>query len=263
MIIALELYQPERVGSRSDRAAGRFPMRNRFISDYIFQVTNKKRTPKQVGSRLQQLRDTCKKEKSMLTTSSNDSIAHALAVLQLISHRGTPEPTSTSSQSDYSPDVSPSPPPPTPSPIPPTLQSSVYVKISLQTELWPSPTPCIDLASGDSALLQTIQLAPLASPPSQPSGRLLQGKSSSALLPFLSGHVQLPSPFPLLPQAKFVVYLTGSSVPIHMEIAPLNCISSPIQSTGWLYSSELVPTFWSKLGSDHGTFHSYHALLRL
>ncbi|KAF8910555.1 hypothetical protein CPB84DRAFT_1763969 [Gymnopilus junonius] len=235
LLKALELYEPEKVGSRSGRAAVRYPMRNKFISDYIFEVTNKKRTPKQVGSRLQQLRDTCKKDK----------------ILQLISSRGTPEPTSTSSRSAFSADISPSPSPPTPTVMPPAMESSIHVKIFLQSELWPSPTPSIDLANRSSSLPQTIQLAPLASSPSQPSGRLIRGKSSSSLLPFLSGHVQLPSPFPLLPQSKLVVYLAGSTVAIHEEIVSLNCMSSPMQGTGWLYSSELVPNFWSKLGYDH------------
>ena len=40
-------------------------MRNKFISDYILQVTGKHRTPKQVGSRLQQLRDTCEGKRSL------------------------------------------------------------------------------------------------------------------------------------------------------------------------------------------------------
>ncbi|PPQ95203.1 hypothetical protein CVT26_014894 [Gymnopilus dilepis] len=243
LLQALELYHPSKVGSRSDKAAGRFPMRNRFISDYIFEITKKRRTPKQVGSRLQQLRDTCKKEK----------------ILDLISHRGTSVAMSTSSRSEYTPDitpdVSPSPPPPTPSPIPPVFESSIHVKISLQSELWPSPTPRINLAYNDSALPQTIQLSPLATQPSQRSGRLIQGKSSSALLPFLSGHIELPSPFQLLPQSKFMVYLAGSSAPIHVEMAPLICLSSPMQSTAWLYSTELVPSFWNQLGSDHDLEH--------
>jgi len=54
---ALDKYRPET--SRSTRSLSRFPNRNRFISDYIFHVTGKRRTAKQVGSRLQQLRDTC------------------------------------------------------------------------------------------------------------------------------------------------------------------------------------------------------------
>ena len=58
----LEKYQP--VESRTSRSFGRFPMRNKFISDYIFQVTGKRRTPKQVGSRLQQLRDTTEGKRS-------------------------------------------------------------------------------------------------------------------------------------------------------------------------------------------------------
>ncbi|KAF7969140.1 hypothetical protein HWV62_28270, partial [Athelia sp. TMB] len=49
-------YQPE--DCRETRILGRFPMRNQFISDYIFQTTGKRRSAKQVGSRLQQLRDT-------------------------------------------------------------------------------------------------------------------------------------------------------------------------------------------------------------
>ena len=62
--IALEKYQCEAIGSKGTQKSGRFPMRNRFVSDYIFETTGKSRTPKQVGSRLQQLRDTCKGDKS-------------------------------------------------------------------------------------------------------------------------------------------------------------------------------------------------------
>ncbi|KAJ7315776.1 hypothetical protein DFH08DRAFT_820355 [Mycena albidolilacea] len=54
---ALEKYRPE--DCRETLMLGRFPRRNRFISDYIFNKTGKRRFPKQVGSRLQQLRDCC------------------------------------------------------------------------------------------------------------------------------------------------------------------------------------------------------------
>ncbi|KAL4257638.1 TEC1 family protein [Pleurotus pulmonarius] len=56
LIEALERYRPEE--SAGTMLVGRFPRRNRFISDYIFKATGKRRTPKQVGSRLQQLRET-------------------------------------------------------------------------------------------------------------------------------------------------------------------------------------------------------------
>ncbi len=52
----LDNYKPAE--SRSTRSLGRFPMRNKFVSDYIYDKTGKRRTPKQVGSRIQQLRDT-------------------------------------------------------------------------------------------------------------------------------------------------------------------------------------------------------------
>jgi TEA/ATTS domain len=59
---ALEKYQLD--DSWLSKSPGRFPMRNRFISDYIFHLTGKRRSPKQVGSRLQQLKDTCKGKRS-------------------------------------------------------------------------------------------------------------------------------------------------------------------------------------------------------
>ena len=62
---ALDKYRPE--SSRSTRSLSRCPNRNRFISDYIYHVTGKRRTAKQVGSRLQQLRDTCGGKRSACT----------------------------------------------------------------------------------------------------------------------------------------------------------------------------------------------------
>jgi hypothetical protein len=63
--IGLEKYQQEAIGPEGTRnKSGRFPMRNRFVSDYIYKTTGKSRTPKQVGSRLQQLRVKCKENKS-------------------------------------------------------------------------------------------------------------------------------------------------------------------------------------------------------
>ncbi|KAJ6461923.1 hypothetical protein C8R47DRAFT_104122 [Mycena vitilis] len=57
LLEGLENYQPD--DSRETRMLGRFPRRNRFISDYIFQKTGQRRSAKQVGSRLQQLRESC------------------------------------------------------------------------------------------------------------------------------------------------------------------------------------------------------------
>ncbi|KAJ7709022.1 hypothetical protein B0H17DRAFT_896083, partial [Mycena rosella] len=50
----LKKYRP----TSYTRQLRRFPKRNRFISAHIFSVTGVRRTAKQVGSRLQQMRDT-------------------------------------------------------------------------------------------------------------------------------------------------------------------------------------------------------------
>ncbi|KAJ7599939.1 hypothetical protein C8J56DRAFT_3537 [Mycena floridula] len=56
LLEGLEKCRPDE--SRETKLLGRFPARNRFIADFIYQKTGRRRTPKQVGSRLQQLRDT-------------------------------------------------------------------------------------------------------------------------------------------------------------------------------------------------------------
>ncbi|KAI0338564.1 hypothetical protein BDW22DRAFT_684334 [Trametopsis cervina] len=56
LIGGLEKYRPAE--AKSNRVLGRFPMRNKFVADHIFETTGQRRTPKQVGSRIQQLRDT-------------------------------------------------------------------------------------------------------------------------------------------------------------------------------------------------------------
>ncbi|KAF7373028.1 TEA domain-containing protein [Mycena sanguinolenta] len=61
LIEGLEHYQPD--DCRETRILGRFPMRNCFIAEYIFRTTGKRRSAKQVGSRLQQMRDSCRDEK--------------------------------------------------------------------------------------------------------------------------------------------------------------------------------------------------------
>ncbi|KAI0753806.1 hypothetical protein C8Q74DRAFT_340878 [Fomes fomentarius] len=52
----LEKYAPAE--SKSPRGLTRFPNRNKFIAEYILKKTGQIRTAKQVGSRIQQLRDT-------------------------------------------------------------------------------------------------------------------------------------------------------------------------------------------------------------
>ncbi|ESK93172.1 hypothetical protein Moror_1108 [Moniliophthora roreri MCA 2997] len=61
LIEGLEKYRP--TSSANPKALKRFPKRNRWIADHIFRITGASRTAKQVGSRLQQLRDTCQDDR--------------------------------------------------------------------------------------------------------------------------------------------------------------------------------------------------------
>ncbi|KAJ7142700.1 hypothetical protein C8R44DRAFT_924328, partial [Mycena epipterygia] len=55
LLEGLQQYRP--TPCRDTLMLGRFPYRNQFISEYIWRKTGQRRTPKQVGSRLQQLRE--------------------------------------------------------------------------------------------------------------------------------------------------------------------------------------------------------------
>lgn len=56
--LGLKLY--EKRTSHSSTGSRLHVFRNRFLSNLILQETGKNRTRKQVGSRLQRLRDTCR-----------------------------------------------------------------------------------------------------------------------------------------------------------------------------------------------------------
>ena len=56
LLTGLRAFKPD-PSSRETTMLGRYPHRNKFISSYIRDKTGEIRTPKQVGSRLQQLRE--------------------------------------------------------------------------------------------------------------------------------------------------------------------------------------------------------------
>ncbi|TRM64396.1 hypothetical protein BD626DRAFT_491684 [Schizophyllum amplum] len=60
LLKGLASYQPD---TKSNKALNRFPRRNRFISEFIYNRTGEWRTAKQVSSRLQQLKESCKDDK--------------------------------------------------------------------------------------------------------------------------------------------------------------------------------------------------------
>lgn len=70
--VALRLYRPV---SKSGRPLRRFTKRNVFISRHIFNKTGKSRTPKQVGSRLQQISES--------SPDAERSLIYSLFIIQL------------------------------------------------------------------------------------------------------------------------------------------------------------------------------------
>ncbi|KAH6916310.1 hypothetical protein BKA70DRAFT_1419213 [Coprinopsis sp. MPI-PUGE-AT-0042] len=88
LLEALERYRP--TSSKDPRLLRRFPKRNAFISNYIKQQTGCSRTPKQVGSRLQQLRETCTDARVIRLISSRDFDAPDRAALN--AHKAAPYP---------------------------------------------------------------------------------------------------------------------------------------------------------------------------
>lgn len=62
--LGLAAYRPG--SNKQPHLLRRFPKRNKQIAEYIQRETGQKRTAKQVGSRLQQLRETCEDPESRL-----------------------------------------------------------------------------------------------------------------------------------------------------------------------------------------------------
>ncbi|KAK7032271.1 hypothetical protein VNI00_013230 [Paramarasmius palmivorus] len=232
LIEALEKYKPDE--TRSTKTLGRFSMRNRFISDYIFETTGKRRTPKQVGSRLQQLRDTCKSER----------------ILQLISRRPMEHDSDSTALSSDGNSSSATPPPTDAYGSPTSERSSsgrrnnIWVNIVLEQPSWPSPAPVVHIINNNKLMPLVVHLAPLSS---TSHVSLNYDSSSSHRLAFMEPTINFASPCALALHCSYYVFLDGAGLPIHTEVAPLKCQSSPMQSSGWMYSASLVPGLWNNL----------------
>ncbi|VDC05677.1 unnamed protein product [Peniophora sp. CBMAI 1063] len=238
LVEALDKYRPE--SSRSTRSLSRFPNRNRFISDYIYHVTGKRRTAKQVGSRLQQLRDTCGGKR----------------ILKLLSSR------------DYSDDEGVS----LSAALPPSLgsfkPSRALVTIdvlpadaswsqSLAVHSNPMLSPPLSPTSTGPPSAIASSLAPLSVP--SPSGGGLQAAVSTFRSPF-ARPLRVIDPTVTFTSAALVhatsacaVYFNGNCV--HRESTAMQVSQTP-DNLGYVYRVALVPGFWQKLceSNDPGRY---------
>ncbi|KAL0955525.1 hypothetical protein HGRIS_001763 [Hohenbuehelia grisea] len=277
LLEGLESYQPD--DSRETRLLGRFPMRNRFISDYIFRVTGKRRTAKQVGSRLQQLRDTCggKRLLSLLSPCRRDTAPGQVSSAALMREQQRMERPSVgpdaSSGSDTSSVYSPSTPldtdPNTPYFEMPKPQRSVICIDILPEDLAYPPPPSPSESSSSSSSFSTPP-SPSSSPKRDSTDSTPVATPSATDLSYASygDNVFRPSsqPRPLKSIDPTVTFLSRTTItaesfftvffdnaPVFQETTSLVLLSLPEQpeSDGSLfYSTSLVPGFWKTI-CDH------------
>ncbi|KAJ6565233.1 hypothetical protein DFH09DRAFT_1157888 [Mycena vulgaris] len=224
LLEALEKYQPD--DSRETRMLGRFPRRNRFISDYIFEKTGKRRSPKQIGSRLQQLRESCGAKK----------------LLHLLSPFRTP----IDDDSDESPLHSPISPIFGDSLLPPTSSARhtvIYIDIlasGFPDETWST--------TDDSSWADC--------------GDIVHASDHPRSLASINPTVAFKSRLPLTAHSRFTVYSEG--LVLHSETAPLACLPQSPNASAVLYSTQLVPKYWKVIlhSPDPTRFTIFHEVVK-
>ncbi|KAJ7315731.1 hypothetical protein DFH08DRAFT_1039423 [Mycena albidolilacea] len=215
---ALEKYRPE--DCRETLILGRFPGRNRFISDYICDKTGKRRSPKQVGSRLQQLRDCCEDTR----------------LRRLICPFPKPLPCSASSVATNSATGSIVPPPEEwfhPDTLSPR-NTIIYIDI---------------LPEGQ----HERSVREITSPPwpDVEDGTVIHTSNRPRRLKSISPTVSFTAPSPLIAHSRFIVR-TGDMV-LHTETAPLVLVvDRALQPPAFLYSTQLVPKYWNVIVDSPG-----------
>ncbi|KAJ6496109.1 hypothetical protein C8R45DRAFT_985050 [Mycena sanguinolenta] len=207
LLEGLQRYQPD--DSRETRMLGRFPRRNRFISDYIFDKTGKRRSPKQVGSRLQQLRESC----------------GGTQLLDLLSPFRKPVYPASSASTDSALN----------SPISssgdgffPSASSSRHTVIYI--DILPEGSP-------DSVRTGT-------SPSSwSDDGEVIHASDHPRRLKSINPTISFTAPSPIVAHSRFTVY--SEDLILHAETVPLGLVMDhPHQWPGFLYCAQLVPKYW-------------------
>ncbi|KAF5374697.1 hypothetical protein D9615_008929 [Tricholomella constricta] len=233
LLEGLEAYQPD--DSRETRLLGRFPMRNRFISDYIFHRTGTRRTAKQVGSRLQQLRDTCGGKKLMKLLSPCRPVGPSRC--NDFSYRS-----SNNCDTDSSSDASSSP--------------STPVDASTNLRRLDGTTP-------PSRTVISIDILPNGISPYEPSTRFSSevsewDRANGVVRPSLHPRpfrtidptVTFVAPSAISAHSNFTVYSAG--LVVYSETTQLNSAGrAPERTDGaLLYSTILIPGFWQKIADS-------------
>ncbi|KAJ7724575.1 hypothetical protein DFH07DRAFT_1067010 [Mycena maculata] len=222
LLEGLEKYQPD--DSRETRMLGRFPRRNRFISDYVFHKTGKRRSAKQVGSRLQQLRESC----------GDDKLMHLLSPFR---HPAYPD------SGDSGPN----------SPVSPLVEEGLFPTLSsrhtvMYIDIIPEGLP----DQADSAKYYS---------PWSDNGEIIHASNHPRHLRSINPTVSFTSGVSLVAHSQFTVY--SEDLILHAETVPLLLLKEKAPG-GFLYSTRLVPKYWKTIldSPDPTRFTIFHEVFK-
>ncbi|KAG1760644.1 hypothetical protein EDD22DRAFT_899997 [Suillus occidentalis] len=209
-------------------AHSRFPQRNQFISDYIYRETGKHRSSKQIGSRLQQFKDTSEGRELIdsLTRSEADSSRR-------YSHNES-NPSSLYSKSSKSSNDSNSS---TCSSTGASISSEQYrdMSSSKRNHLPDTRTPVyIDILPGPSSSSSRSR-TPFSASYKPPQG--VAASNTPRPIRDIDPTVTFVSPSTVIGKSSYIVLLDGA--PIHSEDTKLECVGP--------YFTALVPRYWETL----------------
>ncbi|KAJ7796088.1 hypothetical protein B0H14DRAFT_2852866 [Mycena olivaceomarginata] len=206
LLEGLEKYQPD--DSRETRMLGRFPRRNRFISDYIFDKTGKRRSPKQVGSRLQQLRESC-------------GGTHLINLLCPFRKPGPPSSASTDSALS-------SPTSPLGEAFFPSTSSSRSTVIYI--DILPKGSHDKTNSGAPSSLWSD-------------AGYVIHASDHPRRLESINPTVSFTAPSTVVAHSRFTVY--SEEIILHAETVPLVLLRDQApHPSGFVYSAQLIPKYW-------------------
>ncbi|KAF9464907.1 hypothetical protein BDZ94DRAFT_1307621 [Collybia nuda] len=257
---ALHKYRPTSTGD--PRLLRRFPKRNRFISDHILKITGKVRTPKQVGSRLQQLRDTCREEDVLNLLSRREYPNSGDENLPVYDLDGSDDSSSSSSAS-----VSPAT-----SPLSACFPDNVHHSLDLASvnitgpvsdhlpvQLSASvPTVHIEFAPSSSSNVRPTSthvidlsghpVSGLCPPPSFPRNLRVE---TLGLVNQTIPYILFSSLLPLTVDYRSCFYVFVNEDQVYSEATSLALISGPgsgVQgNASYVYGSSMIPGYWQKL----------------
>jgi transcriptional enhancer factor len=253
-------------------------MRNQYISDYIYRTTGKRRSAKQVGSRLQQLRDTFHGKRRKLAVNRFMSVTFLTyfvcpAVLNSLAQNykwGRSRSTQKSSSSSDSSCDGSSSESPIPSPSSSSSAMSQPYPTSFDNVSSRCTVVCIDLLPRDSS-------SPCgACDTNQPAEGIFSSDGPTDIfrpsyhprpICIIDPTVTFVSRSVISAQSSCLVLLDGAT--IHKEVTPLALAGSSSEPRSednfpLMYGVKLVPNYWESLCRSPGkllisTMSEYHA----